>query len=244
MLIYICDDSKSDCLRLMHHLSAYEKETGVDFSTVAFSNGDELFQYLNQHHEIPDLFFLDIYMEGKDGMEVARELRRQQISSGIIFTTSSTEHAMDSYEVHALYYLQKPFTHEHFLKAMQRCESLIQKAQKKLSVSLKGKELSIAFSDILYLETGRHTVIFHTRKETFSVPGSLSHFADTFADTKNFMPCGRSYLVNLDFVEGFLNQDLIMSDNSLIPVPVRKQTETARIVDSYKKAAAKPSLSF
>ena len=24
MLIYICDDSKSDCLRLMHHLSAYE----------------------------------------------------------------------------------------------------------------------------------------------------------------------------------------------------------------------------
>ena len=36
MLIYICDDSKSDCLRLMHHLSAYENEIGADFSTVAF----------------------------------------------------------------------------------------------------------------------------------------------------------------------------------------------------------------
>ena len=164
MLIYICDDSKSDCLRLMHHLSAYENEIGADFSTVAFSSGDEMFSYLKKHREIPDLFFLDIYMEGKDGMEVARELRRQQVTSGIIFTTSSTEHAMDSYEVHALYYLQKPFTHEHFLMAMQRCEALIQTAQKKLSVSVKGKELSIAFSDILYLETGRHTVIFHTRR--------------------------------------------------------------------------------
>ena len=146
MLIYICDDSKSDCLRLMHHLSAYENEIGADFSTVAFSSGDEMFSYLKKHREIPDLFFLDIYMEGKDGMEVARELRRQQVTSGIIFTTSSTEHAMDSYEVHALYYLQKPFTHEHFLMAMQRCEALIQKAQKKLSVSVKGKELLIAFS--------------------------------------------------------------------------------------------------
>ena len=226
MLIYICDDSKSDCLRLMHHLSAYENEIGADFSTVAFSSGDEMFSYLKKHREIPDLFFLDIYMEGKDGMEVARELRRQQVTSGIIFTTSSTEHAMDSYEVHALYYLQKPFTHEHFLMAMQRCEALIQKAQKKLSVSAKGKELSIAFSDILYLETGRHTVIFHTRKETFSVPGSFS------------------YLVNLDFVDGFLNQDLIMSDNSLIPVPIRKQSETARIIEEYKNSLAKPTVTF
>lgn len=244
MLIYICDDSKSDSLRLMHHLSAYENEIGADFSTVAFSSGDEMFSYLKKHREIPDLFFLDIYMEGKDGMEVARELRRQQVTSGIIFTTSSTEHAMDSYEVHALYYLQKPFTHEHFLMAMQRCEALIQTAQKKLSVSVKGKELLIAFSDILYLETGRHTVIFHTRKETFSVPGSLSRFADAFADTKNFLSCGRSYLVNLDFVEGFLNQDLIMSDNSLIPVPIRKQSETARIVEEYKNSLAKPTVTF
>ena len=160
MLIYICDDSKSDCLRLMHHLSAYENEIGADFSTVAFSSGDEMFSYLKKHREIPDLFFLDIYMEGKDGMEVARELRRQQVTSGIIFTTSSTEHAMDSYEVHALYYLQKPFTHEHFLMAMQRCEALIQKAQKKLSVSAKGKELSIAFSDLPYTQRD----LFRTRK--------------------------------------------------------------------------------
>ena len=151
---------------------------------------------------------------------------------------------MDSYEVHALYYLQKPFTHEHFLMAMQRCEALIQTAQKKLSVSVKGKELLIAFSDILYLETGRHTVIFHTRKETFSVPGSLSRFADAFADTKNFLSCGRSYLVNLDFVDGFLNQDLIMSDNSLIPVPIRKQSETARIIEEYKNSLTKPTATF
>lgn len=65
MLIYICDDSKSDCLRLMHHLSAYENEIGADFSTVAFSSGDEMFSYLKKHREIPDLFFLDIYMEEK-----------------------------------------------------------------------------------------------------------------------------------------------------------------------------------
>ena len=64
MLIYICDDSKSDCLRLMHHLSAYENEIGADFSTVAFSSGDEMFSYLKKHREIPDLFFLDIYMHG------------------------------------------------------------------------------------------------------------------------------------------------------------------------------------
>ena len=63
------------------------------------------------------------------------------------------------------------------------------------------------------------------------------------ADTKNFLSCGRSYLVNLDFVDGFLNQDLIMSDNSLIPVPIRKQSETARIGE-YKNSLAKPTVTF
>ena len=95
---------------------------------------------------------------------------------------------MDSYEVHALYYLQKPFTHEHFLMAMQRCEAFDPNGSKKLSVSVKGKELLIAFSDILYLETGRHTVIFHTRKETFSVPGSLSRLQTLSQIRKTFFP--------------------------------------------------------
>ncbi len=62
-------------------------------------------------------------------MEVARASQAAGDKRHYLYY-SSTEHAMDSYNVDALYYLQKPFTHEHFLMAMQRCEALIQKAQK------------------------------------------------------------------------------------------------------------------
>ncbi len=35
-----------------------------------------------------------------------------------------------------------------------------------------------------------------------------------------------------------------MSDNSLIPVPIRKQSETARIIEEYKNSLAKPTATF
>ena len=54
------------------------------------------------------LFFLDIYMNGINGMETARKIRLWDTSCHIIFVTTLSDFAVDSYEVKATYYLIKP----------------------------------------------------------------------------------------------------------------------------------------
>ena len=54
--------------------------------------------------------FLDIYMMGMTGIEAARELRKTDTDCLLIFTTTSTDHALEGFQVRAMHYLVKPFT--------------------------------------------------------------------------------------------------------------------------------------
>ncbi len=52
--------------------------------------------------------FLDIYMNGMTGMEAAKKLRETNTDCLLVFTTTSTDHALEGFQVRALHYLVKP----------------------------------------------------------------------------------------------------------------------------------------
>lgn len=235
VLIYICEDSTSDTLRLKHYLENFSKEKKLDFKIMSFTSSEALSAAFAQPQVQPELLFLDIYMDGKDGMNTAKELRSLGFEGGIIFTTSSTQHAMDSYEVNALYYLQKPYTHSHFLNAMERCSHILPKAQPCFTYTKKKKQICVPYNDILYFETGQHTVILHTTSDLVTFPGSLGQIAASFEQADNFLSVGRSFFINLDHVTGRMQNDLIMSDGSIVQVPLRKQEEVLAIVENWQR---------
>lgn len=235
MLLFICEDSQSDCMRLMHHLNTYAKENCFTFTTRSFSSGEALLDALDTSPELPVLIFLDIYLENKSGIEVARSIRERGIASQIIFTTSSSEYAMDSYEVEALYYLHKPYTHEDFLKAMNRCMHLFEADSLQYTIRIRSKSISIFHKDILYFETGKHSVIVHTTKENYSFVYTLSQVVQDLASMDYFVSCGRSYVINLNHVTGFKEHDLIMTDHTIIPIPVRERERLKEIIYKWKE---------
>jgi two-component system LytT family response regulator len=65
----------------------------------------------------PDLLFLDIQMPGLDGFEVLELLEPRP---EVVFVTAHDRHALRAFEVHAVDYLQKPFSEERFQEALRR----------------------------------------------------------------------------------------------------------------------------
>ena len=67
------------------------------FSTIAAYEGNEAWQLIMQ--ENPDLIILDLMLPGKDGLEICRDLRRENIKTPIIMLHPSF-HRVGYYDFH------------------------------------------------------------------------------------------------------------------------------------------------
>ena len=77
-----------------------------------------------------DIILLDVLMPGENGMAAAREIREYDSNVKIIFLTSSTEFAVESYAVDAWYYQLKPIRREDFFRLMDSACAACTREQK------------------------------------------------------------------------------------------------------------------
>ena len=107
MNIAIIDDIASDAEQLKRIITSYFENRQIPTEIRYFSSAEALFDdYRPGNFQI---LFLDIYMDGITGMEAARRIRNQSDDCILVFVTTSSEFAVESYDVNAAYYLLKPF---------------------------------------------------------------------------------------------------------------------------------------
>ncbi|MCR5624451.1 MAG: LytTR family DNA-binding domain-containing protein [Lachnospiraceae bacterium] len=234
MTIFIGDDSKSDRLRLIHHLKKYLKDLELldYYDIVEFSNGSSLIDAWKAAKEKPLLVFLDIYMGDPNGIATAEKLRELGAQCNIIFTTSSNEFATESYRVRALYYLCKPYDHNQFESAMIYCKSNLQNAANNYTISVRGENIDIPINNIIYFETGNHVVLLHTTMSSYSFVSSMSKVRNFFDKNAFFLAVGSSYLVNVKYIKKRAKDSLVMLNDQVIPIPVRIQKDVKKHLDA------------
>lgn len=106
--IAICDDNDLQREILAEMLRQYFRRIYQKVELVEYNSGDTLVADMEEDDLHVELIFLDIYMPGKNGIETAQKLRLLSCDAELVFLTSSTEHALESYEVKAAGYLVKP----------------------------------------------------------------------------------------------------------------------------------------
>ena len=100
MRIAIVDDIARERAQLRSWLLRQFSRRGLELTTVEFENGQD---FLDQARQEPfSAAFLDIYMTGATGMECARLLREFDSQCQLIFTTTSTDHAPEGFQVRAM----------------------------------------------------------------------------------------------------------------------------------------------
>lgn len=132
--IAICDDEKSMSGLIRKMVSDFFCSKNMETEIVVFSCGEELLKYGKQI----DILFLDIQMNGIDGMETARILRERKFRGFLIFITVLKEMVFKSFEMQAYDYLVKPFKERDFKKTMERLLRSMQNASEAYLLVKKG----------------------------------------------------------------------------------------------------------
>lgn len=197
MQIAICDDEREIRNMLGEKLKRIYPDSGVSF----YESGDELLLSDSQ----PDILLLDIRMEGKNGMETAKELRGKNKNMIVIFVTALEEYVFQAFDVGAFHYLVKPFDDKKFeeiiKKAVEELKNMEESKNIKnesLIITSKGKHISVNPADIIYAEVFNRKVILHTINTDVEYYGKMKELEERAGE--DFYRPHRSYLVNFNYI--------------------------------------------
>ena len=95
----ILDDLKTDRDILRQELSDYMSQNHFDCQIYEYDSGEQFLKDFEPGRF--DLVFLDIYMDGMTGMEVAREIYRSDKNCRLIFLRRTEASSRLRYSVHA-----------------------------------------------------------------------------------------------------------------------------------------------
>ena len=133
------------------------------------------------------LVLLDIEMKEMDGMAAARRIRERDDNVVIIFITAAPQYAISGYEVRALSYLLKPLPWFAFSQELKKSIDMVRRNGDDSMLIETGKgQMRMNLTDILYLESIRHTIVIHTLDGKYSINGTLKDMEAKLADRHFF----------------------------------------------------------
>ncbi len=195
--IAIVEDNESAAKTLMEHIDLYQAENLESFDVKWFRDGEDI---VNEYVPMYDIIFLDIEMKCMDGMMAAEEIRKVDKDVILIFVTNMAQYAIKGYSVDALDFLLKPLPYFAFSQQMKRSlEKRKARSQNFLILPCASGAIKLDFSEIIYIESFRHEMVFYTKEDKLSLNSTMKELEKKL-EKAGFFRCNNCYLVNLAYV--------------------------------------------
>lgn len=234
MRVAICDEDRESCSGLSRLIKRQQPDCEVMcfYTCRQFLDAGQYF----------DILLLDIQMENRGGIEVARTLRSHQKKASqedtvLIFVTALKDYVSEAFDVSAFHYLLKPVSSEKFCRVF---EDACRKVRKLESVSggqlffqTKTRNFMVPRDEVLYVESRRRKVEIHTLKENIAVYSTMKHMEEQLGE--GFYRCHRGYLVNLAYVNEYGAGFVRLCNGEQVYLAREKYSEFAKAYTEYLK---------
>ena len=237
--ILVLDDDKNMSDDLKSYIDSYFKNKNKEYKIDVFNDSSSL---KNVDFKDWDVFFLDIEMPAMNGIELAQEIRLIHKKATIVFVTGYDEYLFASYKVHAFDYIEKPICYNHIERVLNDAYMYGHiKEDNEIAIEFVSTHgnIKVLPSKIIYFEYVEKSTM-HVNRCTRMVTTNGEHMlrekiSAIYAklDSSIFAVPHKSFIINFKNLKILKNNELMMIDNTNIPISQKKLREVKDKFNSY-----------
>ena len=222
--IALCDNN----VKFLEHMNNLVRdEFNLQKKDIFIINNYSSSKLLLVHHnsEPYDVIFLDIDMPELTGFDLANKLQEINRRSYVIFVSNHSELVFNSFYFQPLNFIVKG-TDEAMKESLHNVVSQlfkkIKQDKKIILESVESGRISIHLSDVLYIESNKHYVVYHLKdSQTVQIRDNISDVEKNYAGY-DFIRIHKKYLVNLKYVFNVDRNNRIVAFKQGLDLPVSR----------------------
>lgn len=197
--IAICDDEKNALKQQYKIIKEILEEKNINFIIEVFESPVELLEGTT----IYDILMLDIQMDDIDGIEAAKQIKKKNKDSIIIFVTNYDTYLDDAFDVHAFRFWRKPLDRHRLACGIDAALTELEK-NRRFIIATKGlNKVKIMTQSIIYVYVVAKKVFVVTTKGEFAVSDSFESILGQLNKRADFFEPHRGYCVNFEYINNY-----------------------------------------
>lgn len=207
--VAICDDSAAALKSEREMIESVLQEKGLTYNIDQYGSASDLLTMSAKY----DVVFLDIEMDGQDGITAAKRLRKLNDKCLIIFVTNHDSYLDEAFNQYAFRFWTKPLDR---CKLEYGIESALKRMDEKnhyVTLKVNSTPVRTSVNSVIYFYILNKKVHVITVKGEMCVNDSFKRVMEMFEGYKNFCETHSGYCVNFNYVKNFNDEAAICEYN-------------------------------
>lgn len=225
--IAVCDDIPVYVEELAAGIETWAGQRHLNVHLERFFSGEEVL--LNQ--EAAGDFtavFMDIELEGMDGMKAAVKLRERNRFVSIVFVSQYEQYLKQMFQVYPFQYIEKPVLRQKVYKVLDQIMEEHKLFYESFIFQYNRRIFNITLWDVLYFASERRIIkILMESGREYVFYEKLDSLERTLMDYSNhFIRIHQSYLVNGRQIEQCFPRQVMMRNGDVLPISRERKEKT------------------
>lgn len=238
MKIALVDDEQNYLDEMAGLVCDFGAQRHCHVETVPFLNAEGFFKAFGDSGFSAggcfDAVFMDIYMDGMDGVAAAMKMRGIDSRCVLVFLTSSKDFMPDAFSCHAFEYITKPFSPQRIFQVLTDILKVLPPLQKYIEIVSDRKTVQVFLYQITSVITDAHYLdIALTSGETLHCRMTMPEFVGLIDGDARFLPINKGILVNAEYILEFEDNCCVMENGAKFPIRIRERLKIEQAARDY-----------
>ena len=234
-IIGICDDEISACSQLENIVIDISGNIAEEIEVYVWKNGKDFIEDISDKIR-PDILFLDIEMDGYNGIQVGEYIRKEleDMDMNIIYISSKTSYAMNLFKIHPFDFVVKPFNRDRIEKIIAELMKLRGLDKGVFLYQSHKKSYRVAFGNILYFESDKKNI------NIIANDGIERQFREKLKNITeklpfNFVMINQSYIINIKHIRECSSNRVILDNGDELNISRSYKDIFSRTMLQYRQ---------